>query len=88
MQGFQLGRHNILNPGQTPCSLPTPEHVLAKAREGGAEGKLRRATLLKEWLRFAGSGDHVYTVLLSLSPLSACIPYNLDGLGGLIFEET
>ena len=41
------------------------------------------ATLLKEWLSLAGSGDQVRTVELSLS-FSACIPYHLEGLGVLM----
>ena len=54
-----------------------------RAREGGAVGRLRLATLLNALLSFAGSRDHDHTVDLLEFFLSTCMSYHLDKLGVL-----
>ena len=62
----------------TVCSRAALSQCLSmswlKAQEGGAVGRLRLATQLKEWLSLAGSGDQVRTVLLSQSHSMHPIP--------------
>ena len=50
-------------------------------RKAGAEGKLCLATLLKEMLSLAWSGDQQHTVDLPESFLSVCMSYHLEVLG-------
>ena len=54
-----------------------------RAREGGAVGRLRLATLLNALLSFAGSRDQEHTVDLPECFLSTCMSYHLDDLGVL-----
>ena len=69
------------------CSLAALSQRLKmswlRAREGGAVGRFRLATLLKVLLSFASSGDQEHTVDLSHSFLSTCMSYHLNYLGVL-----
>ena len=69
----------------TDCSWNACSHLRSvswlKVREAGAEGKLRRATLVKVLLSWAGFGDQSHTVAEAESFLSVCIAYHFDDLG-------
>ena len=91
MASWTLVKH-LDNPAawlhMTVCSRAALSQRLSmsrlKAREGGAVGRLRLATLLNEWFRRPGAYSVTLTVLISMHPIPSGRP---GGLDELILEE-